>query len=124
MRWIDAEDFSFEFIGDASIYRYWDAMACVAFTLEMVRRALKVELRDEILFLQRYDAIFKAVNDRYDVRGSLLTNLVMMCLDNNGTVSRNRREQYPHDPMPEVFDYIEAMTRREMAIPKGDHDEP
>jgi hypothetical protein len=104
VRWIDAEDFSFDFTGDAAIYRYWDATACVAFTLEMAKRALAVELRDETLFLQRYDAIFQAVNDRYDVRGSLLTNLVMMC----------------HDLKDEVFDYIETITQRELTTSNVD----
>jgi hypothetical protein len=120
VRWIDAEDFSFDFTGDAAIYRYWDATACVAFTLEMAKRALAVELRDETLFLQRYDAIFQAVNDRYDVRGSLLTNLVMMCLDNPGIVSRDRRKQYKYDLKDEVFDYIETITQRELTTSNVD----
>lgn len=120
VRWINAEDFSFDFTGDAAIYRYWDATACVAFTLEMAKRALAVELRDETLFLQRYDAIFQAVNDRYDVRGSLLTNLVMMCLDNPGIVSRDRRKQYKYDLKDEVFDYIETITQRELTTSNVD----
>lgn len=120
VRWIDAEDFSFDFTGDAAIYRYWDATACVAFTLEMAKRALAVELRDETLFLQRYDAIFQAVNDSYDVRGSLLTNLVMMCLDNPGIVSRDRRKQYKYDLKDEVFDYIETITQRELTTSNVD----
>lgn len=36
------------------------------------------------------------VDERYDVRGSDLASLVMMCLTNNGIVSKNRRKQYQY----------------------------
>jgi len=111
VRWIDAEELSLTFTGDSAIYRYWDATASVAFTLEMAKRALEVELREETEFLGRYDLIVNAVNDVYDVRGSDLATLVMMCLDNNGVVSKNRRKQYQHSVQPAVFDYIEQVAK-------------
>jgi hypothetical protein len=116
VQWIDADDLTFEFHGHSALYRYWDATQCVAFTLEMAERALEVELRDETLFLQRYDTVFSAVNERYDVRGSVLSNLVMMCLDNQGTVSRNRRKQFKYDVPDEVLDFIEQTTRQCLAV--------
>lgn len=94
------------------MYRYWDATAAVAFTLEMARQALEVELRDETRFLQHYDQIVAAVNERFDVRGSDLSNLVMMCLENQGVVSKNRRKQYQYSVSDEVFDFIEQQARR------------
>jgi hypothetical protein len=48
------------------------------------RRALEVELREETELLDRDDRVIKAVNQRYDVRGSDLSKRVMMCLDNQG----------------------------------------
>lgn len=86
----------------------------------MTKCALDVELRDETLFLQRYDAIFKALNERYDVRGSLLTNIVMMYLDHQGIVSRDRRKQFNYDLANEVFDYIETITQRELTTSNVD----
>lgn len=65
----------FDFIGHPSIYRYWDATCCVEFTLQMARRALEVELREETEFLDRYDRVIKAVNQRFDVRGSDLSGV-------------------------------------------------
>jgi Fic/DOC family len=111
VKWIDAEQLSFSFIGESAIYRYWDATACVTFTLEMAKRALEVELREETEFLGRYDLIINAVNEAYDVRGSDLSTLVMMCLDNNGIVSKHRRKQYQYTVQAEVFDYIEQVAR-------------
>lgn len=113
--WLDANDLSFEFTGNEGIYRYWDATACVAFTLEMARQALEVELHEETEFLQAYDQIFKAVDARFDVRGSDLAQLVMMCLSNNGIVSRNRRKQFQYSVPEEVFDFIEERARQVLA---------
>ncbi|MEL7936155.1 Fic family protein [Pseudomonas delhiensis] len=113
--WLDADDLSFEFTGNEGIYRYWDATPCVAFTLEMARQALEVELHEETEFLQAYDLVFKAVDAHYDVRGSDLAQLVMMCLSNNGIVSRNRRKQFQYSVPEEVFDFIEEQAREVLA---------
>lgn len=111
VRWIDQGNLSFNFTGHPAIYRFWDATPGVRFTLEMAKRALEVELREETVFLENYDKIVKAVDERYDVRGSDLANLVMMCLSQNGTVSKHRRKQYKYSVQEEVFDYIEQVTR-------------
>ena len=117
VRWIDADDLRFEFVGDPSIYRYWDATACVAFSLEMAKRAFEVVLKDETEFLERYDYIVRAVNERYDVRGNDLSNLAMMCLENQGVVSKNRRKQYLLRVPEPVFDYIETLARECLTLP-------
>jgi hypothetical protein len=77
----------------------------------MAKRAVEVELREETIFLGNYDKIVRAVDERYDVRGSDLSNLVMMCLTQNGTVSKHRRKQYTYAVQEEVFDYIEQVTQ-------------
>ncbi|MBU6958538.1 Fic family protein [Pseudomonas sp. CVAP len=113
--WLDADQMAFEFIGHPSIYRFWDATRCIEFTLQMARRALEVELREETEFLERYDRIVKAVNQRYDVRGSDLSKLVMMCLDNEGKVSKHRRKQFQYSVPEEVFEFIEGEAGRLLA---------
>ncbi|MDD1012506.1 Fic family protein [Pseudomonas rubra] len=115
VRWIDADSMSFDFTGDPSLYQYWDATDCVTFTMEMAKRALEVELREETLFLQRYDTLIKVVNASYDVRGSLLSKLVMQCMDQNGVVSKGRRKQYLGLIQEEVFDFLEAHAQALLA---------
>ena len=110
--WLDGDQMAFDFIGHPSIYRYWDATRCVEFTLQMARRALEVELREETEFLDRYDRVIKAVNQRFDVRGSDLSKLVMICLDNEGKVSKHRRRQFQYSVSEEVFEFIEAEVGR------------
>ncbi|MFW9082678.1 Fic family protein [Pseudomonas sp. P2757] len=110
--WLDADQMAFEFVGHPSMYRYWDATECAEFTLRMARRALEVELLEETRFLERYDHVVKAVNERFDVRGSDLSKLVMMCLDNDGKVSKNRRKQFQYSVAEEVFEFIEIEVVR------------
>lgn len=110
VRWIDQGQYAFDFTGHPAIYRFWDATPGVRFTLEMAKRALEVELREETTFLENYDEVLRTVNDAYDVRGSDLANLVMMCLMNDGVVSKNRRRQYQYSVQAEVFDYIEQVA--------------
>ncbi len=110
--WLDADQMAFEFIGHPSIYRFWDATRCVEFTLQMARRALEIELREETEFLDRYDRVVKAVNQRFDVRGSDLSKLVMMCLDNGGKVSKHRRKQFQYSVSEEVLDFIEEEAEK------------
>ena len=58
--------------------------------------------------------MIKAVNQRYDVRGSDLSKLVMMCLDNGGKLSKHRRKQFQYSVAEEVFGFIEEESLRLM----------
>lgn len=120
VRWIDFGQYGFEFKGHEAVYRYWDATPCVAFTLEMARVALEVELQKEADFLASYDAVYRAVDDLYDVRGSDLATLVMMCLTNDGIVSKNRRKQYQYTVPVEVFDFIEQQSQTILAAQRAE----
>lgn len=111
VRWLGDEDYQFELKGDDCLYRYWDATECVVFGLRMTQEALEKDLRDETLFLQRFDQVYRAVDERYDVRGKDLTTLVLSALQNEGHVSNHRRKQFA-DSVPDwVFDSIEAACR-------------
>lgn len=115
INWIDFEQYGFEFQGSDAVYRYWDATPSVVFTCQMAKRALEVELREETAFLERYDTVYKAVDEQFDVRGSDLAALVMMCLTNGGVVSNNRRKQYLHRVPESIFDCIEEAAQGVLA---------
>lgn len=121
VRWVDGDNLSFNFTANSALYRYWDATAAVTFTLEMARQALEIELRDETRFLRLYDQVIAAVNERYDVRGSDLSNLAMMCLENQGIVSKNRRKQFQYSVSVEVLDFIEQLAQS-LLSGKDSHD--
>lgn len=118
--WLDAENMAFTFTGHPALYRYWDATRCVEFTLQMAKRALETELREETLFLERYDCLVKLTDERFDIRGSDLSRLVMLCLDNHGIVSRNRRKQFQYTVPDAAFDFLEEQARLLLAPPEDE----
>ena len=110
--WVDAARYDFHFTGHPSMYRYWDATHQVEFGFRMAEQALEVELRQETRFLEHYDTISKAVNERFDVRGSDLSTLIVSTLDNRGIVSRRRRDQFGQRMPAEVFALVEALATK------------
>lgn len=106
--WIDGEEYKMKFKSDDSLYRYWDATACVEFGLEMAQQALEKDLREETEFLARYDLIYRAIDGAYDIRGKDLNTLVLACMEQNGKLSINRRKQFALTVPVEVFDTIES----------------
>lgn len=91
---LDEEHFAFRFKGDASIYRYWNATACVAFGLRMAEQALEKDLRQESGYLQKYDAIWRRVNARIDLNSNALSLLVRLCLQNEGRLFNAKRNGF------------------------------
>jgi Fic family protein len=108
VRWIDGDDYQMTFNSDESLYRYWNATACVEFGLEMAEQALEKDLKEEAEFLARYDLIYRAIDSRYDVRGKDLNVLVLSCMEQNGKLSTNRRKKFATTVPVEVFEAIEA----------------
>jgi hypothetical protein len=113
--WIDGDDFVFDWKADSSIFRYWDATECVEFGFKMADQALDVELRQETRFLCQFDAVKRAVDERYDVRGSILATLIADSLHENGALSKNKRKRYAALVQEETFDYIEKMSREALS---------
>lgn len=111
VRWIDEGQFEFTFRGTPAIYRYWDATQCVEFGYRMAEQALEIELRQETEYLAAYDNITRAVNEKFDVRGSDLATLIRCCLDNDGIVSKGRRKQFAGRMPDKVFDFIEDVAK-------------
>jgi hypothetical protein len=81
------------FKGEPEIYRFWDATPCVTFGLQMAAEAFDRDLRDESAFLQRFDLVYKVVNDAVDMNNNDLVLLVRSCLQNEGKLSNNRLKQ-------------------------------
>ncbi len=112
VNWIDADHHDFRFEGSNSLYRYWDATQAVAFTLRMAREALRKDLKAETRYLACFDRVYRAIDARFDVRGSDLSRLVMMCLSQDGVLSKNRRKQFRYQVSEEVLDAIEAEAHK------------
>jgi Fic family protein len=109
--WIGDEDYELRFKSDDTIYRYWNATACVEFCLQMAKQALEQDLKDETRFLMEFDRVYRAIDEVIDVRGNDLTVLVRSALQNQGLVSQKRRKQFKDTVPAEVFELVEAACR-------------
>ncbi|MDZ4349378.1 MAG: Fic family protein [Xanthomonadaceae bacterium] len=114
VRMIDVDNYAFEFRGRPSIYRYWDATLCVEFGLRMAEAALVQGLHAQVVFARRYDRIVRRIDAEFDIRNSVLSTLVVSCLE-QGRVSRRRRDQFAGAVPAEAFDAIERAAIEAMA---------
>jgi hypothetical protein len=109
--WLDGDNFDFEFQGSPSMYRYFDATPCVSFVYEMALEALRKDLKEEVAYLSCYDEVVRRVNDRYDIQGSTLANLIRMAYQNGGMFSKNQRKQFADQVETAALDFIEAQVQ-------------
>lgn len=109
--YINDEDVTCTFTGHSALYRYWDATPCCEFMIQATEHAIEQHLKQESLFLQRYDAIYRRIDQQFDVSNADLSKLVMFCMDQHGTLSQHRRKQYQHRVPVDAFDALEQAYR-------------
>ena len=111
VEYIDEDNLTLTFNGHPALYRYWDATSCCEFMARATQQAIEQHLKQETLFLQRYDAIYRQIDQQFDVTNTDLSRLVMFCMDQKGHISKHRRKQYQERVPAEVFDAIEQVYR-------------
>ena len=67
-------ELEFDFRGHSAIYRYWDATQCCEFMALCAETAIERHLKEETVFLNRYDQIYWYINERFDVVSKDLGN--------------------------------------------------
>lgn len=116
VKWLHDEDYEFDWPrGYEGAFRYFDATACVEFSLRMTEAALEQDLRQEAMFLADYDAVVKRIDGAFDVRGPDLAALVLRCFERDGVLSGKRRAQYAARVPAAVFDAIERAVQARLA---------
>jgi hypothetical protein len=76
----------------ADLYRYFDATAAAEFLYACVRRAVENDLPREIDYLGRHDEAIRRIMEAVEMPYRVAENLVMFIRQNNGTLSKKRRE--------------------------------
>lgn len=104
---VDENQFLFDFKGHEALYRYWEGTGCAEFMARATKQAIERHLKEETVFLTRYDEIYRRIDQAFDVPNSDLSRLVMFCLDQNGRISNHRRKQYQYKVPEEIFDALE-----------------
>lgn len=89
----------------AYLYRYFDATPLVEFLYAKIADTVNRDLKEELDYVAVYDAVLRAVKDQVDMPDRRATLLVQFLMQNRGTLSKNKRKDFP-----ELHDHeIEAM---------------
>lgn len=126
--WLGDNRFNFNYLGSPrmELYRYWDATPAVEFCYRMAEEALEVGLRQNVEYLENYDAIKRGFEAKMDLPAPMLATLIRSAIENNGRISNNRRRQYTNSDgvTEEVYQLIESLTRDAMDLPEPDREDP
>jgi Fic family protein len=101
------------------LYRYFDATRLVEFTYDKLAETIETDLREEVEFVERFDRAYKAVTDIVDMPNRRASLFVKLCMQNNGTLSKKKREQFPELTDQEVSS-LEGAIREAL----DEHPEP
>lgn len=76
----------------ADLYRYFDCTASAEFLYRCVRRTVEHDLPHEIEYLRRHDDALRRIMDVVEMPDRVAENLVLFIRQNNGRLSKRRRE--------------------------------
>ena len=76
----------------ADLYRYFDCTGEAEFLYACVRRTVEQDLPREINYLRHHDEAIRRIMDAVEMPDRAAENLVMFIRQNNGTLSKKRRE--------------------------------
>lgn len=78
------------------LYRFFDATAQVEYLADVILETVRVDLRQELEYLQRFDRIYPLIDERLDgVPRNKVNLLIGLCLQNNGHLAKGKRRLFP-----------------------------
>jgi hypothetical protein len=93
IEWRPTPERNVEVLNDtADLYRYFDCTETAEFLYACVRRTVEDDLPREIDYLRRHDEAIHRIMQAVEMPDRIAENLVMFIRQNNGALSRNRRE--------------------------------
>ena len=91
--WRPTPDRNVEVLNDtADLYRYYDVTAAAEFLYACVRRTVEQDLPREIDYLRRHDEALRRIMEAVEMPDRVAENVVMFIRQNNGTLSKKRRQ--------------------------------
>lgn len=63
------------------------------------------------LYTAQYEAIYRKIDENIDIRGSVLSTLVQMCISNHGKLPKEVRDRFKFCVPDTYFDYIESVAK-------------
>ena len=97
----------------ADLYRYFDCTAEAEFLYACVRRTVNEDLPREIDYLRRHDEALRRIMDMVEMPNRMAENLVLYIRQNNGSLSKRRREGEFKQLTGEEVAVIEGIVQEE-----------
>jgi Fic family protein len=76
------------------LYRYFDATALTEFLATKVKETVEHDLKDELVYVAVFDQAFRAVAEIVDMPNRRASQLISLCLQNHGTLSKRKRQMF------------------------------
>jgi hypothetical protein len=99
----------------ADLYRYFDCTGEAEFLYACVRRTVEQDLPREIDYLRHHDEAIRRIMDAVEMPDRVAENLVMFIRQNNGILSKKRREGEFKKLRDEEVTLIEGVVNDEFA---------
>jgi hypothetical protein len=94
IEWRPTLEHNVEVLNDtADLYRYFDCTEAAEFLYACVRRTVEHDLPREIDYIRRHDKTMSRIMDRIEMPDRLVQNLIIFVRQNNGTLSKRKREK-------------------------------
>jgi hypothetical protein len=116
IEWRATPERNVEVLNDtADLYRYFDCTEAAEFLYACVRRTVEHDLPREIDYLRRHDEAIRQIMDAVEMPDRVAENLVMFIHQNNGTLSKKRREGEFNKLSADEVTLIEAIVAEAFA---------
>jgi hypothetical protein len=94
IEWRPTAEHNVEVLNDtADLYRYFDCTEAAEFLYACVRRTVEHDLLKEIDYLRRHDEAMARIMEMVDMPDRLAQNLILFIRQNDGTLSKRKREK-------------------------------
>ncbi len=92
--WKETKNHNVEVENDTiDFYRYFDATKQAEFMYDCVQETIEQIIPAEVVFLEKYDAFKREIDDVFEMPDSLVSLLMRFLTQNNGTLSKRAREK-------------------------------
>lgn len=95
----------------ADLYRYFDATEAAEFLYGCVQRTVEHDLPREIDYLRRHDEAVRRIMDTVEMPDRLAADFVMFVRQNDGALSRKRREREFHALTDKELEDLQMIVR-------------
>ncbi len=94
IEWRPTAERNVEVLNDTTdLYRYFDCTEAAEFLYACVQRTVEHDLPKEIDYLRRHDEAMARIMEMIEMQDRLAQNLILFIRQNNGTLSRRKREK-------------------------------